>query len=169
MWIHGVASTHLPHPAHGPPGPAQPQHLGPVNKSPGWIPNMWGLVRLLLAWLGGWGCMGRLAAPVPAWAGSRGHTGPAPLRTRRSWVWNQFFVIEEYSGPEPVLIGKVRVSPSHVYCGWSVRPCSVPSSLCNDLGPLAFLTLSPNLDSSPWLCTQRFLPFSLTLTAALRC
>ncbi|XP_057642639.1 cadherin-24 [Chionomys nivalis] len=69
---------------------------------------MWGLVRLLLAWLGGWGCMGRLAAPVPAWAGSRGHTGPAPLRTRRSWVWNQFFVIEEYSGPEPVLIGKLH-------------------------------------------------------------
>ena len=25
---------------------------------------MWGLVRLLLAWLGGWGCMGRLAAPA---------------------------------------------------------------------------------------------------------
>lgn len=117
VWIHGVASTHLPQPAHGPPGPAQPQHLGPVNKSPGWITNMWGLVRLLLAWLGGWGCVGRLAAPVPAWAGSRGHTGPALPRTRRSWVWNQFFVIEEYSGPEPVLIGKVRIDPSHVYCG----------------------------------------------------
>ncbi|XP_031217981.1 cadherin-24 isoform X3 [Mastomys coucha] len=69
---------------------------------------MWGLVRLLLAWLGGWGCMGRLAAPVPAWAGSRGHSGPTLLRTRRSWVWNQFFVIEEYSGPEPVLIGKLH-------------------------------------------------------------
>ncbi|XP_008065995.1 cadherin-24 [Carlito syrichta] len=69
---------------------------------------MWGLVRLLLAWLGGWGCMGRLAAPVRAWAGSRGHPGPALLRTRRSWVWNQFFVIEEYAGPEPVLIGKLH-------------------------------------------------------------
>ncbi|XP_073853081.1 cadherin-24 isoform X2 [Macaca fascicularis] len=69
---------------------------------------MWGLVRLLLAWLGGWGCMGRLAAPARAWAGSRGHPGPALLRTRRSWVWNQFFVIEEYAGPEPVLIGKLH-------------------------------------------------------------
>uniref|UniRef100_H3B440 Cadherin 24 n=1 Tax=Latimeria chalumnae TaxID=7897 RepID=H3B440_LATCH len=29
-------------------------------------------------------------------------------RTRRSWVWNQFFVIEEYAGPEPVLIGKLH-------------------------------------------------------------
>lgn len=100
VWIHGVASTHLPQPAPGPPG---------------WISDMCGLVRLLLAWLGGWGCMGRLAAPVPAWAGSRGHTGPTLLRTRRSWVWNQFFVIEEYSGPEPVLIGKVRINPSCVY------------------------------------------------------
>ncbi|XP_039707559.1 cadherin-24 isoform X3 [Pteropus medius] len=69
---------------------------------------MWGLVRLLLAWLGGWGCMGRLAAPARAWAGSRGGPGPALLRTRRSWVWNQFFVIEEYAGPEPVLIGKLH-------------------------------------------------------------
>ncbi|XP_032035843.1 cadherin-24 isoform X1 [Hylobates moloch] len=69
---------------------------------------MWGLVRILLAWLGGWGCMGRLAAPARAWAGSRGYPGPALLRTRRSWVWNQFFVIEEYAGPEPVLIGKLH-------------------------------------------------------------
>lgn len=29
-------------------------------------------------------------------------------RRRRSWIWNQFFVIEEYSGPEPVLLGRVR-------------------------------------------------------------
>ncbi len=29
-------------------------------------------------------------------------------RKRRSWIWNQFFVIEEYAGPEPVLIGRVR-------------------------------------------------------------
>lgn len=32
---------------------------------------------------------------------------PHPRR-RRSWLWNQFFVIEEYRGPEPVLIGRVR-------------------------------------------------------------
>nr|XP_017520673.1 cadherin-24 isoform X3 [Manis javanica] len=69
---------------------------------------MWGLVRLLLAWLGGWGCMVCLVAPARAWAGSRGGPGPALLRNRRSWVWNQFFVIEEYAGPEPVLIGKLH-------------------------------------------------------------
>lgn len=32
-------------------------------------------------------------------------------RSRRSWIWNQFFVIEEYAGPEPVLIGRVRKIP----------------------------------------------------------
>ncbi|XDV27777.1 hypothetical protein PO909_031260 [Leuciscus waleckii] len=32
----------------------------------------------------------------------------ARSRRRRSWIWNQFFVIEEYAGPEPVLIGRVR-------------------------------------------------------------
>uniref|UniRef100_A0A4W4DWI3 Cadherin-22 n=1 Tax=Electrophorus electricus TaxID=8005 RepID=A0A4W4DWI3_ELEEL len=34
---------------------------------------------------------------------------PRP-RVRRSWIWNQFFVIEEYSGPEPVLIGRLHSS-----------------------------------------------------------
>ncbi|XP_068599680.1 cadherin-24 [Brachionichthys hirsutus] len=29
-------------------------------------------------------------------------------RLRRSWLWNQFFVIEEYRGPEPVLIGRLH-------------------------------------------------------------
>ncbi|XP_061682033.1 cadherin-24-like [Syngnathoides biaculeatus] len=29
-------------------------------------------------------------------------------RRKRSWLWNQFFVIEEYRGPEPVLIGRLH-------------------------------------------------------------
>lgn len=95
---------------------------------------MWGLVRLLLAWLGGWGCMGRLAAPARAWAGSRGRPEPSLLRTRRSWVWNQFFVIEEYAGPEPVLIGKVRLSPSHISPDSQGPPLQL-HHFCNDLGP----------------------------------
>lgn len=38
-------------------------------------------------------------------------------RSRRSWIWNQFFVIEEYAGPEPVLIGRVSKKSfmSHMY------------------------------------------------------
>ncbi|CAM4675946.1 unnamed protein product [Leuciscus chuanchicus] len=35
---------------------------------------------------------------------------PPQSRSRRSWIWNQFFVIEEYSGPEPVLIGRLHSS-----------------------------------------------------------
>ncbi|XP_043839740.1 cadherin-24 [Dromiciops gliroides] len=69
---------------------------------------MWVFVRLLLAWLGSWGCVGRLVAPAQAWAGIREGQGPTLLRARRSWVWNQFFVIEEYAGPEPVLIGRLH-------------------------------------------------------------
>lgn len=34
-------------------------------------------------------------------------TGRPRSRRKRSWLWNQFFVIEEYRGPEPVLIGRV--------------------------------------------------------------
>ncbi|XP_068448884.1 cadherin-24 [Clinocottus analis] len=34
-------------------------------------------------------------------------SGPR-TRHRRSWLWNQFFVIEEYRGPEPVLIGRLH-------------------------------------------------------------
>ncbi|XP_020818936.1 cadherin-24 [Phascolarctos cinereus] len=69
---------------------------------------MWVFVWLLLAWLGSWGCAGRLVAPAQAWAGIREGQGPTLLRARRSWVWNQFFVIEEYAGPEPVLIGRLH-------------------------------------------------------------
>ncbi|XP_031810897.1 cadherin-24 isoform X2 [Sarcophilus harrisii] len=69
---------------------------------------MWVFVRLMLAWLGSWGCAGRLVAPAQAWAGIREGQGPTLLRARRSWVWNQFFVIEEYAGPEPVLIGRLH-------------------------------------------------------------
>ncbi|XP_034038465.1 uncharacterized protein LOC117521240 [Thalassophryne amazonica] len=34
--------------------------------------------------------------------------GGSRSRSRRSWIWNQFFVIEEYAGPEPVLIGRLH-------------------------------------------------------------
>lgn len=31
-------------------------------------------------------------------------------RTKRSWVWNQFFVLEEYTGTDPLYVGKVRIA-----------------------------------------------------------
>uniref|UniRef100_A0AAX7TFD4 Cadherin domain-containing protein n=1 Tax=Astatotilapia calliptera TaxID=8154 RepID=A0AAX7TFD4_ASTCA len=30
------------------------------------------------------------------------------IRNRRSWVWNQFFVLEEYTGNEPLYVGKLH-------------------------------------------------------------
>uniref|UniRef100_A0AAX7TKW9 Cadherin domain-containing protein n=1 Tax=Astatotilapia calliptera TaxID=8154 RepID=A0AAX7TKW9_ASTCA len=31
-----------------------------------------------------------------------------PSKNRRSWVWNQFFVLEEYTGNEPLYVGKLH-------------------------------------------------------------
>ena len=39
------------------------------------------------------------------------HSDPDPWevlhRDKRSWVWNQFFVLEEFTGNEPLYVGKV--------------------------------------------------------------
>uniref|UniRef100_A0A6Q2XG20 Cadherin domain-containing protein n=1 Tax=Esox lucius TaxID=8010 RepID=A0A6Q2XG20_ESOLU len=57
---------------------------------------------------------------VPLWehrhtsrkAGQRGsgrqREGQVLHRSKRGWVWNQFFVIEEYTGPDPVLVGRLH-------------------------------------------------------------
>lgn len=43
-------------------------------------------------------------------------------RVKRGWVWNQFFVLEEYMGSEPQYVGKVRRIKAHFCCylwsGW---------------------------------------------------
>lgn len=38
-------------------------------------------------------------------------------RTKRSWVWNQFFVLEEYTGTDPLYVGKVRMATQTHYQG----------------------------------------------------
>uniref|UniRef100_A0A8C6VN79 Cadherin 24 n=1 Tax=Naja naja TaxID=35670 RepID=A0A8C6VN79_NAJNA len=76
-------------------------------------------LQLLLAWLGGCGCASRLVPPnqgakTGSFRGNLSQRWERPLfRSRRSWVWNQFFVIEEYSGPEPVLIGRLHTDVDH--------------------------------------------------------
>uniref|UniRef100_A0A7N6B0Q1 Cadherin domain-containing protein n=1 Tax=Anabas testudineus TaxID=64144 RepID=A0A7N6B0Q1_ANATE len=37
-----------------------------------------------------------------------GKQGQVLHRSKRGWVWNQFFVIEEYTGPDPVLVGRLH-------------------------------------------------------------
>uniref|UniRef100_A0AAR2IWK1 Cadherin 7a n=1 Tax=Pygocentrus nattereri TaxID=42514 RepID=A0AAR2IWK1_PYGNA len=34
--------------------------------------------------------------------------GTVPLRHKRNWVWNQFFVLEEYTGDDPLYVGKLH-------------------------------------------------------------
>uniref|UniRef100_A0A8D3AH43 Cadherin-22 n=1 Tax=Scophthalmus maximus TaxID=52904 RepID=A0A8D3AH43_SCOMX len=41
--------------------------------------------------------------------GNRQEQGPSSLeRVKRGWVWNQFFVVEEYTGTEPLYVGKIH-------------------------------------------------------------
>lgn len=39
---------------------------------------------------------------------AHGESRDAHPRQKRSWVWNQFFVLEEYTGSDPLYVGKVR-------------------------------------------------------------
>lgn len=55
------------------------------------------------------GCWG--LNPGPGDVGTSPRSDPDPWETlhrhRRSWVWNQFFVLEEFTGNEPLYVGKV--------------------------------------------------------------
>uniref|UniRef100_A0A8C5CBZ0 Cadherin domain-containing protein n=1 Tax=Gadus morhua TaxID=8049 RepID=A0A8C5CBZ0_GADMO len=65
----------------------------------------------LLGSLGGRGCWG--SDPGSGELEGQGSRHPrgsweAALRHKRSWVWNQFFVLEEYTGNEPLYVGKLH-------------------------------------------------------------
>ncbi|KAL7830865.1 hypothetical protein SRHO_G00303670 [Serrasalmus rhombeus] len=46
--------------------------------------------------------------PPSTGAGSGVRRARSWHRSKRGWVWNQFFVIEEYTGPDPVLVGRLH-------------------------------------------------------------
>lgn len=49
--------------------------------------------------------------------GRKEDQGPSSLeRVKRGWVWNQFFVVEEYTGTEPLYVGKVRHFCFYSWC-----------------------------------------------------
>ncbi|XP_048452156.1 cadherin-7a [Rhincodon typus] len=53
----------------------------------------------------------RQSAPSSAARGSdlsTGKPGEAHRRVKRGWVWNQFFVLEEYTGTDPLYVGKLH-------------------------------------------------------------
>uniref|UniRef100_A0A8C8F444 Cadherin domain-containing protein n=1 Tax=Oncorhynchus tshawytscha TaxID=74940 RepID=A0A8C8F444_ONCTS len=61
--------------------------------------------------LQGMGCSGLSFNSVPlppVGTYQRSCEGGAHHRQRRSWVWNQFFVLEEYTGDEPLYVGKLH-------------------------------------------------------------
>nr|XP_046178120.1 cadherin-7-like [Oncorhynchus gorbuscha] len=74
---------------------------------------MWSVVSLLTLFLPLWemGCSGLSFNSVPlppVGTYQRSFEGGAHHRQRRSWVWNQFFVLEEYTGDEPLYVGKLH-------------------------------------------------------------
>lgn len=71
------------------------------------------LLLLLLCLLGGPDCL-PTAQSLPGVSGGPGPGAPGDGslpgagRVKRGWVWNQFFVVEEYTGTEPLYVGKVK-------------------------------------------------------------
>eukprot|EP00062_Callorhinchus_milii_P023083 gi/632981548/ref/XP_007907654.1/ PREDICTED: cadherin-8-like [Callorhinchus milii] len=51
-----------------------------------------------------------LGQPSPAVLMLDGVARESPVlsRSKRGWVWNQMFVLEEFSGPEPILVGRLH-------------------------------------------------------------
>uniref|UniRef100_G3UE24 Cadherin-22 n=1 Tax=Loxodonta africana TaxID=9785 RepID=G3UE24_LOXAF len=55
--------------------------------------------------------LGRLWAagtPAPSSPRAREDRATGAGRVKRGWVWNQFFVVEEYTGTEPLYVGKIH-------------------------------------------------------------
>ncbi|GCB67570.1 cadherin-8 [Scyliorhinus torazame] len=73
-------------------------------------------MRLILAWISMLPFVQSITLDPPqnlqdgtvlALDGLNGDPG-AHSRAKRGWVWNQMFVLEEFSGPEPILVGRLH-------------------------------------------------------------
>ncbi|XP_078543634.1 cadherin-7 [Lissotriton helveticus] len=53
-------------------------------------------------------CLSGMSQSELSRSGSKPYFQGGKSRTKRSWVWNQFFVLEEYQGPEPLYVGKLH-------------------------------------------------------------
>lgn len=98
-------------------------------------------------------------------------------RTKRSWVWNQFFVLEEYMGSDPLYVGKVGhvVFQSHLWLlgmslvGWRTAPLcfGVREHETFTLLPLNYEQLKPTL-SRGGLVLMDFLRFAFNFFSSLK-
>lgn len=81
-----------------------------IKMAPSWTAGAWTLLAalgLLSCCSFGWCEASRTSGSTSG--GSKQEQGPSSLeRVKRGWVWNQFFVVEEYTGTEPLYVGKVR-------------------------------------------------------------
>uniref|UniRef100_A0A4W5MEC4 Cadherin 7 n=1 Tax=Hucho hucho TaxID=62062 RepID=A0A4W5MEC4_9TELE len=70
---------------------------------------VWRPIAVLLC-LGCWGLISASGASGTQNQAQHTAGGPRELlrRHKRSWVWNQFFVLEEYTGEEPLYVGKLH-------------------------------------------------------------
>uniref|UniRef100_A0A3Q3FSU8 Uncharacterized protein n=1 Tax=Labrus bergylta TaxID=56723 RepID=A0A3Q3FSU8_9LABR len=60
----------------------------------------------------------------------RGHERSRVQRIKRGWVWNQFFVLEEYMGSEPQYVGKVRMFLYEGILKWCRTPGGKKGTIC---------------------------------------
>lgn len=75
-------------------------------------PHWRGGAQLLAVTLGILQCCGWLSGQTIRTSVGMTERGPEQWamsheRVKRGWVWNQFFVVEEYTGTEPLYVGKV--------------------------------------------------------------
>ncbi|XP_050984502.1 cadherin-7a [Labeo rohita] len=73
-----------------------------------------GLTVMTMLLLAQWdvGCWGMTLNSIPLRPASlrplRASVGTSLQRHKRNWVWNQFFVLEEYTGDDPLYVGKLH-------------------------------------------------------------
>ncbi|KAM9307714.1 cadherin-7 [Gastrophryne carolinensis] len=53
-------------------------------------------------------CLSGISQAELSMSTSKPYIQPGRSRTKRSWVWNQFFVLEEYTGTDPLYVGKLH-------------------------------------------------------------
>nr|XP_057945663.1 cadherin-8 isoform X1 [Doryrhamphus excisus] len=67
-------------------------------------------MSLLLVWITSLPCVSvtPVGGPAQATASLPGEGQRLLSRAKRGWVWNQMFVLEEFSGPDPILVGRLH-------------------------------------------------------------
>ncbi|XP_061131876.1 cadherin-8 [Syngnathus typhle] len=65
-------------------------------------------MSLLLVWITLLSCVSTIPVGGGETAAGPGEGQRLLNRAKRGWVWNQMFVLEEFSGPDPILVGRLH-------------------------------------------------------------